>query len=111
MRPNNRADPLSPMETKTSFLLVALLFVTAAYAGEIGRKTFSVTLPSGWTEDTKSDMYDADSFIFFENPESCLINILIGTKSAGASVAKLLAAQKNAWDEKLTNLESKKIEK
>lgn len=70
--------------------------------GEIDRKTFSMTLPAGWTEDTKDDMHDPDSFVFFENPESCLFTVIIGKKSAGASVDQQLTIQKKAWLKRVT---------
>lgn len=40
-------------------------------AVEIDRKTFSLSLPGRWTEKTKDDMYEPDSFVFFDGPESC----------------------------------------
>jgi hypothetical protein len=71
-------------------------------ATEIDRKTFSISLPAGWTEDTKDDMHDPDSFVFFENPESCLFAVVIGKKSAGATVDEQLMNQKEAWLKNIT---------
>jgi hypothetical protein len=72
-------------------------------APSIERKTFSMSLPAGWTEDTKDDMHDADSFVFFENAESCLFAVMIGKKSAGASVDTQLMNQKEALLKKMTD--------
>lgn len=69
---------------------------------KIDRKTFSMLLPDSWSEDTKDDMYDPDSFIFFENPESCLVCLIIGKKSAGFSVDKMLEKQKECYLKKIT---------
>lgn len=62
-----------------------------------------MSLPTGWIEDTQDDMHDPDSFVFFENAESCLFAVMIGKKSAGASVEDLLMHQKEAWQEKFTD--------
>lgn len=72
-------------------------------APTIDRKTFSMSLPAGWTEDTKDDMHDADSFVFFENAESCLFAVMIGKKSAGASLDNQLVNQKDALLKKMTD--------
>jgi hypothetical protein len=79
-------------------------------ATEIDRKTFSLSLPAGWTEDTKDDMHDPDSFVFFENPESCLFTVIIGKKSAGASVDELLEGQKEAFEKKLTGATTTEVD-
>ena len=68
----------------------------------IDRKTFSMSLPGGWTEDTKDDMYDPDSFVFFENSESCLFCVFIGKKSAGLTIDAVLEEQKKSYQKKLT---------
>ena len=70
----------------------------------INRKTFSMSLPAGWFEDTKDDMYDAESFMFFENPESCLFCVIIGKKSAGFSVDEMLEKHKEQYSAKMTDL-------
>ena len=61
-----------------------------------------MTLPKGWTEDTKDDMYDPDSFVMFENPKTCLFTLFIGKKSAGATVEGLLEPQRAAWGKRIT---------
>lgn len=98
------------MKTKPLWLLAALS-VAVAYAGDLERKSFSVSLPKDWTEDTKQDMYDPESFLFFENSESCLVVIIIGAKSAGSKPGPMLTAQKEAWLKRLTDLETVKIAK
>ena len=84
-------------------LLLLALFSILSRASETDRATFSMSLPKGWTEDTKDDMYDPDSFVFFENSESCLFAVIIGKKSAGASVDFLLKHQKEAWQKKIAD--------
>ncbi|MGO9478529.1 MAG: hypothetical protein ACLQAH_07970 [Limisphaerales bacterium] len=95
-----------------SFLLSALCFTgcgchptasTTKSPTEIDRKTFSMSLPDGWTEDTKDDMYEPDSFVFFENPESCLLTVIIGKKSAGMSIDLILEKEKEAYLKKCTD--------
>ena len=98
------------MKTKI-LLLITALSVAVANAGEVERTTFSVSLPDGWTEDTKDDMYDPETNLFFENSESCLVMVVIGTKSAGSSIEPMLAAQKETWAKRLTQMEEAKIEK
>jgi hypothetical protein len=73
---------------------------------QIDRKTFSMSLPDGWTEDTKDDMYEPDSFVFFENPESCLFCVFIGKKSAGMTVDLILKKEEESYQKKLTDLTS-----
>jgi hypothetical protein len=90
------------MKTSLTFVLLLLCGVTAI-AGEIDRKTYSLSLPKGWTEDTKDDMYEPDSFVFFENAESCLFTVIIGTKSAGATAATMLNGQKESWKKRVTD--------
>lgn len=70
---------------------------------EIDRKTFSLSLPGKWTEKTKDDMYERDSFIFFDGPESCFFNVVIGKKSAGASVDALVTKQRDGMQKKFTD--------
>ena len=72
----------------------------------IDRKTFSVQLPAGWTEDTKDDKYEPDSVVFFENPESCLFTVIVGKKSEGASLDGLLKDQKEGFQSALTEMKS-----
>jgi hypothetical protein len=95
------------------FLLSALCFTgcrrhptvsTANSSTEIDRKTFSMSLPEGWTEDTKDDMYDPDSFVFFENPECCLFCVFIGKKSAGMTVDLILKSEETSYRKKYTDL-------
>ena len=49
-----------------AWLLFALAG-TLCDAAEIDRKTFSVSLPNGWTEYTTSVLYDPDSYVDFEH--------------------------------------------
>ncbi len=70
---------------------------------QIDRATFSMLLPNGWSEDTADDMHDPDSFVFFENPESCLFFVMIADKSTGATVDDLLIAQKHQYEIMMTN--------
>jgi hypothetical protein len=66
---------------------------------QIDRKTFSMTRPTGWTEDTKGEAYNPDSFVMFErgSGSNCLFEVIIVKKSAGASPDKLLASQTDGW--------------
>ena len=80
-------------------------------ATKIDRKTFSMSLPIGWKEDKKDDMYNPDSTVFFENPEPCLFLVIIRKKSAGASVDSLLTAQKSSWQSKFTDTKIMDISK
>ena len=68
----------------------------------IDRKTFSMTLPAGWTENTEDDQYDPNSLVFFENSESGFFAVVIREKSAGASVAEEVMKQKEAWQKNMT---------
>lgn len=70
----------------------------------IDRKTFSMSLPSGWVEDTKDDMYDPDNFVMFENEESCVFVVFIGKQSAGMTVEMVMERQKEAYAKKITDL-------
>jgi hypothetical protein len=60
-----------------------------------------MSLPDKWTENTKDDMYSPDSFIFFEGPESTIFVVIIGQKSAGASVDILLDNQRDSFKKKI----------
>jgi len=81
------------------------------YASEIDRQTFSVSIPRGWTEDTADDMYDPETFVFFENPESCMFSVMIGEKSTGITIDDILLNQKAVWEEKLTNCDVMRLTK
>lgn len=70
---------------------------------EIDRKTFSMSLPDKWIENTKDDMYNPDSLIFFEGPESTVFTVIIGQKSAGASADTLVTKQKDVFARKFTD--------
>ena len=94
------------------FLLSALCFTgcerhstvsIAKSSTAIDRQTFSMSLPDGWTEDKKDDMYDPDSFIMFENSDSCLFIVFIGKKSAGMSVDLILEKDKESYLKKYTD--------
>jgi hypothetical protein len=93
----------------TRILLVLLLACILGGAAEINRKTFAVSLPAGWTEDTKNDMHDPDSFVIFENSESCLFMVIVGKKSAGATVEDLLKEQKAQFLKRMTDAKSTNI--
>src|SRR5215813_7613598 len=92
-------------------LLLLVLSSILSHALELDRETFSLSLPKGWTEDTKDNMYDPNSFVFFENSESCLFTLIIGKKSAGASVDLLLRHQKEAWQKKMADSKLTEIKK
>ena len=66
---------------------------------KIDRKTFSMALPAIWKEDTSGDAYNPETFVMFQRGTSttCLFEVLIGRKSAGASVDELLASQRDGW--------------
>jgi hypothetical protein len=66
------------------------------YSAEIDRATFSVSLPDQWIENTNDDMYNSNSCVFFEGPQSTFVFVMIGKKSAGASVDELVNSQKTA---------------
>ena len=76
-------------------MLPRALSETDRPATEINRKTFSITLPGNWIEDTKRDTYDPDSLVFFDGPESALFSVIVGQKSAGSSVDTMLDNQKD----------------
>ena len=80
-------------------------------AAVIDRKTYSLSLPAGWTEDTKDDMYDPESLVFFENAESCLFAVVMAQKSTGASVDEQLANQKETWLQKTTEAKTSDFQK
>jgi len=91
------------MKIINTFLLLTL-FCTLAYSTEINRKTFSLSLPDNWIENTNDDMYSPDSFIFFEGPESTLFTVVIGQKSAGASVEDFVNNQKTIQSKRFKDL-------
>jgi hypothetical protein len=78
-------------------------------ASEIERKTFSMTLPKGWTEDTKDDMYDPNSFVIFENSASCIFMVIVGKTSAGATVEDLLKHEGEELQKRVTESKSTDI--
>jgi len=84
---------------------------TPAHVVEIDRKTFSLSLPEKWTENTKDDMYSPDSFIFFEGPESTFFMVVIGQKSAGASADSLVNKQRDGIGKKFTDAKTADITK
>src|SRR5262249_19844944 len=108
---------------RSSFLTILFLVLnlmlcaskaSAADTGEskkIDRKTFSMLLPSKWTEDTKDDMYDANSFVMFENEDSCLFIVFIGKKSAGMSIDLLFEKQTEAYSKKMTESQTTSFDK
>ena len=81
-----------------------LLWCASTLAGPIDRKTFSLSLPAGWTENTQDNMYNADSFVFFEKGETALFNVMVGDKAAGAKGEPMLRTQEAGWRNRLTNL-------
>jgi len=66
---------------------------------KIDRKTFSMALRAIWKEDTSGEAYDPDTFVMFQRGSStnCLFEVMIGKKSAGASVDGLLQSQRDGW--------------
>ena len=84
-------------------MLPRALSETDRPATEINRKTFSITLPGNWSEDTKRDTYDPDSLVFFDGPESALFSVIVGQKSAGSSVDTMLDNQKDSLKRKIVN--------
>lgn len=87
-------------------LTVTILFLSCLtiLAATIDRKTFSLTLPGGWTENTQDDMYKPDTFVFFERGETALFNVIIGSKDTGAAPEPMVKAQETGWRNRLTNL-------
>jgi hypothetical protein len=77
----------------------------------INRKTFSMLLPKGWTEDTKDDMYQPDSFVMFENEDSCLFVVFIGKKSAGMSADVLFKTETETYLKKMTDSQTTTFDK
>jgi hypothetical protein len=84
-------------------MLPRALSETDRPATEINRKTFSITLPGNWIEDTKRDTNDPDSLVFFDGPESALFSVIVGQKSAGSSVDTMLDNQKDSLKRKIVN--------
>lgn len=62
-------------------------------------------LPAQWTEDTARDTYDPNAFVFFENPESCLLGVIIAPKSAGATADNILKSQREALQKRVTEMQ------
>ena len=77
----------------------------------IDRMTFSMSLPDKWTENTNDDNYNSNSFVFFEGPEQGFFFVMIGKKSAGASVDILVNAQRDELSKKFTDAAITKITK
>jgi tetratricopeptide (TPR) repeat protein len=71
---------------------------------EIDRQTFSLSLPEHWTENAKDDMYQPDSFVFFEGPGSCFFNVVIGKKSTGLSIDTLIGHQTKEAQRRFTEM-------
>ena len=91
--------------------LMLSLSLALAFSADINRKTFSISTPDKWTEDTNDDMYSPDAFIFFNGPESCLFTVIIGKESAGASVEKLVNNQRDVFLKRFTSPTVTKITK
>jgi len=87
-----------------SALGLLLLCCIPTLAGPIDRKTFSLTLPSDWTENTHDEMYNAEFFVFFEKGETGLFTVIIGDKSTGAIPEKVMRTQEAGWRNRLTNV-------
>ena len=66
---------------------------------KIDRKTFSLALRAIWKEDTSGEAYNPETFVMFQRGTStnCLFEVMIGKKSAGASVDGLLQSQRDGW--------------
>jgi len=84
-------------------MLPRALSETDRPATEINRKTFSMTLPGNWIEDSKRDTYDPDSLVFFDGPESALFSVIVGQKSAGSSVDTMLDNQRDYYKARIVN--------
>lgn len=61
-----------------------------------------MSVPNGWTEDTKDETYNPNYVVFFENPQSCLFSVRIFKKSAGIAVEGLLTDQTDALRKKFS---------
>jgi hypothetical protein len=66
-------------------------------ATAVDRKAFSVSLPGGWTEDTKESDYDRDKLVFFKDSNSSSFSVLILQKSASATVEQQMKDLKGGW--------------
>jgi hypothetical protein len=93
----------------TKAWLVLLLACAVGGAAEIDRKTFSMTLPDGWTEDTKNKQHNPDLFVIFENPESCAFMVVVGKKSAGHKLEEMLKPQKTEWGNAMSDVKTTNI--
>lgn len=76
----------------------------ALAATQIDRKTFSMSLPAHWMENTKDDLYDPNSCVFFEGPESCFFNVTIGKKATGVSIDAFVENQNKMMRQKFTDI-------
>lgn len=48
-------------------------------------------------------MYSPDSFVFFDGPQSAYFFVMVGKKSAGASVELIVGKQKDQFSKKFTD--------
>src|ERR1043166_296573 len=99
-----RCDDERQQMKRISIFSALLFYCLSASAGEIDRPTFSLSLPASWTENTHDDMYNANSFVFFEKGETALFNVIIGDRKAGATPEPMVRRQESNWRNKLTNL-------
>lgn len=81
----------------------------AGHSAEIDRETFSMSLPNGWSEDTKNDSYNPSSFIFFDGPKSTLFCVIIKKKSTDVSADALVNNQKDVQSKKFTDAKTTEI--
>jgi hypothetical protein len=90
------------------YLLIALRMLphsipAAGHSVEINRKTFSMSLPANWSEDTNDDSYNPNSFVFFDGPQSALFCVIIQKKSTDVSADALVNNQKAIQSKKFTD--------
>ena len=87
-----------------STIAILLCSCLLLFAGPINRKTFSLSLPTGWTENTHDNMYNPDSFVFFERGETGLFTVIIADKTTHTTAQQILRGQESGWRNRLTNL-------
>ena len=75
----------------------------------IDRATFSMTLPKGWTEDTKGEIDDPNSFVIFQGPQTCLFAAVASKQLVGETIEDLLKSQYESWRKRLTASKSRDI--
>ena len=101
-------------------VLLLVLAGTLCDAAEIDRKTFAVSLPEGWTEDTQSVLHDPDSYVDFENaactrPESVagtFFSVMVQKKREGWSLSDdFLQKPKEALEKWLPDAKSTDLTK